>query len=62
EAEKWIKKAIERGNASAVLYEHLGDVYERMNDPERALEQWQIALKLDTNNAALKEKITRLMR
>ncbi|HXG00042.1 MAG TPA: tetratricopeptide repeat protein, partial [Bacteroidota bacterium] len=47
EAEKWIKKAIERGNASAVLYEHLGDVYERMNDPERALEQWQIALKLD---------------
>lgn len=62
EAEKWIKKAIEKGNASAVLYEHLGDVYARMNDTERALEQWNIALKLDANNAALKEKISRSMR
>lgn len=62
EAEKWIKKAIDKGNASAVLYEHLGDVYARMNDTERALEQWNIALKLDANNAALKEKISRSMR
>lgn len=62
EAEKWIRKAIEKGNASAVLYEHLGDVYDRMNDTERALEQWQIALKLDANNSALKEKISRLVR
>ncbi len=62
EAEKWIKKAIEKGNASAVLYEHLGDVYARMNDTERALEQWNIALKLDANNAALKEKISRSVR
>jgi pentatricopeptide repeat protein len=62
EAEKWIKKAIEKGNASAVLYEHLGDVYARMNDTERALEQWNIALKLDANNATLKEKISRTTR
>ncbi|MER3522806.1 MAG: hypothetical protein C4326_01725, partial [Ignavibacteria bacterium] len=62
EAERWIKKAIEKGNASAVLYEHLGDIYDRMNDRERALEQWDIALKLDVNNAALKEKISRSSR
>lgn len=62
EAEKWIKKAIDKGNASAVLYEHLGDVYERMNDTERALEQWGLALKLDAGNADLKEKISRFMR
>jgi tetratricopeptide (TPR) repeat protein len=61
EAEKWIKKAIEKGNASAVLYEHLGDVYSHMNDQERAVEQWNIALKLDASNAALKEKISRSM-
>ncbi len=61
EAEKWIKKAIEKGNASAVLYEHLGDVYSYMNDHERAVEQWNIALKLDASNAALKEKISRSM-
>jgi tetratricopeptide (TPR) repeat protein len=57
EAEKWVKKAIEKGNANAVLYEHLGDIYERMNDHERALEQWNIALKLDATNDALKAKI-----
>lgn len=62
EAERWIKKAIEKGNASAVLYEHLGDIYDRMNDRERALEQWNIALKLDVNNAVLKEKISRSSR
>ncbi len=61
EAEKWIKKAIDKGNASAVLYEHLGDIYEKMNDTERALEQWNIAIKLDANNPSLKEKIERTM-
>ena len=62
EAEKWIKKAIEKGSANAVLHEHLGDIYARMNDQERAVEQWSIALKLDANNTALKEKISRTMR
>lgn len=62
EAERWIKKAIDKGNANAVLYEHLGDVYSHMNDPERAVEQWNIALKLDASNEALKEKISRLLR
>ncbi len=59
EAEKFVQKAIDKGNANAVLYEHLGDIYARMNDNERALEQWNIALKLDSNNSALKEKIQR---
>ncbi|MEO8167165.1 MAG: tetratricopeptide repeat protein, partial [bacterium] len=59
DAEKYIKKAIEKGSANSVLYEHLGDIYEHMNDPERALEQWNIALKLDAKNEALKEKIQR---
>ena len=59
DAEKYIKKAIEKGNANPVLFEHLGDIYAHMNDTERALEQWNIALKLDANNTALKEKIQR---
>ena len=59
EAEKWVKKAIEKGNANSVLYDHLGDIYSRMNDHERALEQWNIALRLDAKNEALKEKIQR---
>jgi len=59
EAERYVKQAIEKGDASSVVYEHLGDIYYRMNDRERALEQWGIALKLDENNASLREKIAR---
>jgi len=41
------------------VYEHLGDVYYMIDDKGRALEQWNIALKLDENNQALREKIAR---
>ena len=60
EAEKFIRRAIEKGEVSAVVHEHLGDVYYMINDKERALEQWHIALKLDENNQALREKIARV--
>ncbi len=59
EAEKYILMAITKGEASAVVYEHLGDVYYRLNDVERALENWNLALKLDQSNNTLKDKIAR---
>jgi tetratricopeptide (TPR) repeat protein len=59
QAERFIRMAIEKGEATSVLHEHLGDVYFGMQDRERALEQWNIALRLDGTNAALREKIER---
>jgi tetratricopeptide (TPR) repeat protein len=59
QAEMYIKKAIDKGEVSPVVHEHLGDVYYKMNDVERAVEQWKIALKMDEENVSLKEKITR---
>jgi tetratricopeptide (TPR) repeat protein len=59
EAEKYVKRSIEKGEVSAVVYEHLGDIYYAMNDRDRALEQWRIALKLDEHNTTLREKISR---
>ncbi len=59
QAEKYIKRAIDRGEVNPVVHEHLGDVYFKMKDMERALEEWKIALKMDENNAALRDKITR---
>jgi tetratricopeptide (TPR) repeat protein len=59
DAERYVKKAIAVGEVSAVVYEHLGDIYFRLNDRESALEQWNAALKLDETNTALREKITR---
>ncbi|MGA9115931.1 MAG: tetratricopeptide repeat protein [Bacteroidota bacterium] len=59
EAEQYILQAIARGEAGAVLYEHLGDVYFMMDRPGDALEQWRAALRLDAENAGLREKIRR---
>jgi tetratricopeptide (TPR) repeat protein len=59
EAETYVKNAIGKGEANAVVYEHLGDIYYKLNQTELAIEQWNLALKLDENNAALREKIAR---
>jgi tetratricopeptide (TPR) repeat protein len=63
EAEKYILKAIakskEKGDPSATVYEHLGDIYYKMNDRQRALENWKAALKIAPDNATLQEKVSR---
>jgi tetratricopeptide (TPR) repeat protein len=59
DAEVYVKKAITRGEVSAVVQEHMGDIYFRLNDTERALEHWNAALKLDGNNTLLRDKISR---
>jgi predicted negative regulator of RcsB-dependent stress response len=42
-----------------VVYEHLGDIYFSMNQKDLAIEQWNLALKLDTGNTVLRDKIAR---
>jgi tetratricopeptide (TPR) repeat protein len=59
EAETYVKKAIDKGEANAVVYEHLGDIYFMLNQKQAALEQWNMALKLDKDNGALRDKIAR---
>jgi tetratricopeptide (TPR) repeat protein len=59
DAEVYIKRAISKGEVSAVVHEHMGDIYFKLNDTERALEHWNAALKLDENNTILRDKITR---
>jgi len=61
-AETFVAKAVANGEASAVVLEHLGDIYEKLNDPARALEQWKTALGKDASNSGLKEKIARRSR
>jgi tetratricopeptide (TPR) repeat protein len=59
DAETYVHRAINKGEVSAVVHEHMGDIYFRLNDTERALEHWNAALKLDENNTTLRDKITR---
>jgi tetratricopeptide (TPR) repeat protein len=59
QAERYILKAIEHGDASAVVHEHLGDVYYMQGRQQEALQQWRKALELDADNLELQRKITR---
>lgn len=59
DAEIYVGKAIAKGDASAVVHEHLGDVYFKLGVKEKALEFWNKALEKDANNKGLKEKIER---
>jgi tetratricopeptide (TPR) repeat protein len=58
-AEYYIKKAIELGTKSAVIHEHMGDIYSKLGQKEKAMEFWQKAYELDTTNTTLKAKIQR---
>lgn len=55
----YISKAVQSGEASPVVYEHLGDVYSKLNNIEKAKEYWQKALEKDPSNSSLKEKLAR---
>ena len=59
EAERYVRKAIDQGEASSVVHEHLGDVYFKLGEREKALEWWRKALEKDPKNKSVKEKIDR---
>ncbi|KAF0138440.1 MAG: tetratricopeptide domain-containing protein, partial [Stygiobacter sp.] len=59
EALIYIKKAVDLGEVSAVVLEHLGDVYAKLHKLDDAKKYWNKALELDKKNAALQSKIER---
>ncbi len=59
EAAQYIQKAIDAGGASAVVHEHLGDVFFKLGNTEKAMEIWKRALEMNPKNDALKTKIER---
>jgi tetratricopeptide (TPR) repeat protein len=62
DAAVYIEKSIATGKASSVVHEHLGDIYEQLGQKEKAIVWWKKALEMDSNNEAVKEKITRGMK
>jgi len=58
EAHYYIKKAIDQGGENnAVLLEHLGDVMFMQGEKDQAMQLWEKALKLDSSNEVLKQKV-----
>jgi tetratricopeptide (TPR) repeat protein len=52
-----IKKSVEDRQDSAVVIEHLGDVFLKLGDLKEAKSQWERALEFDKDNERLKRKI-----
>ena len=52
-----IKKSVDNRQDSAVVIEHLGDVYLKLGDLKEAKSQWERALEIDKDNERLKRKI-----
>jgi tetratricopeptide (TPR) repeat protein len=59
DAAVYIEKSIASGKASSVVHEHLGDIYEKLGQKEKALELWKKAFELDPKNKDAQEKIAR---
>ena len=57
-SEGYILKAISKREDSSVVIEHLGDVYFKLGNIEKAKEYWNQALQKDPDNRELKQKIS----
>ncbi|MEX0660732.1 MAG: tetratricopeptide repeat protein [Balneolaceae bacterium] len=57
QALEYITRSVETGNASAEVYEHLGDVYNALDETNDAIKWWNKALELDSDREHLKERI-----
>lgn len=56
-AKLYIEQSVETGDASAEVYEHLGDVYEALDDMESARKWWQEAFELDSERDYLQDRL-----
>lgn len=52
-------RAAESMNPDPVIFEHIGDVFDKLNLPDSADTYWQKALEIDAGNTGLKEKLAR---
>jgi tetratricopeptide (TPR) repeat protein len=59
EARRFIQKAIDVGDSSAAVLEHMGDVYAKLQQSDMAMKYWKRALELDAANSTLRQKVER---
>jgi tetratricopeptide (TPR) repeat protein len=59
-AKTHLQKAVDTGSASAVVYDHLGDVYRALGDDTRARQYWKKALEQEPTLDAVRDKLQSL--
>ncbi len=57
-AVEFIRQAIDNGDVSATIYEHLGDAYNKLGNREKAVEAWREALSKEPQRHSLKERLS----
>jgi tetratricopeptide (TPR) repeat protein len=57
EAKYFIEKAIEVGNESAVITDHLGDIEFKLGNKQKAFELWRKAFETDPSKTEIEQKI-----
>lgn len=57
-ARQYIQRSLDLGSTSAEVMEHMGDVMDKLNRPNKAREWWQKALKQDPSRTYLKERLS----
>ena len=60
QAKNYIQQSIDSGDASAEVFEHMGDVHEALGNDEQAREWWQKALDKDPERTHLNEKLEQI--
>lgn len=58
-ARRWLLKAAEHRDATATVFEHLGDAHNALDESEAAREAWSQALELNPDNTSLVRKLGR---
>jgi len=58
EARDYVVKAL-AGEASATVFEHMGDILFKLGKKDGAEQYWKQALEKNTNNQVLRDKIAR---
>lgn len=57
EAKKIIEKVIESGGATSAHLEHYGDILFKLNETDKAVKHWELALSMNSRNDILRKKI-----
>ena len=56
----FIQKSLKVRDSSAEVWEHLGDVYEKLGEPIQAQDAWRKALDMDASRGTLLDKLERI--
>ena len=55
---EYIQQAIDNGDGSATIYEHLGDAYDKLGNRDKAMEAWREALSKEPHRNSVKERLS----